>query len=93
MYFLRMEEGKVMSIIRKSALLGAFIVLVGLIGSLGAPSVGATAFVGVGVPAVGWVYYPPPPPYVVYPPYLYPGGFFIGATFGPFYHRHWHHWR
>jgi hypothetical protein len=24
---------------------------------------------------------------------LYPGGFFIGATFGPFHHRHWHHWR
>jgi hypothetical protein len=30
---------------------------------------------------------------VVYPPYMYPGGLFIGATFGPFHHRHWHHWR
>jgi hypothetical protein len=82
-----------MSIIRRNALLGAFTVLVGLMSSLGAPSVGAAIFVGVGVPAVGWVYYPPPPPYVVYPPYFYPGGFFIGATFGPFHHRHWHHWR
>jgi hypothetical protein len=30
---------------------------------------------------------------VVYPPYMYPGDLFIGATFGPFHHRHWHHWR
>ena len=75
-----------MSVIRRSSLLGAFTVLV----SLGAPAVEAAIFVGVGVPAVGWVYYPPPPPYVVY---LYPGGFFIGTTFGPFHHRHWHHWR
>jgi hypothetical protein len=78
-----------MSVIRRSSLLGAFTVLV----SLGAPAVEAAIFVGVGVPAVDWVYYPPPPPYVVYPPYLYPGGFFIGTTFGPFHHRHWHHWR
>ena len=82
-----------MSIIRRSSLLGAFSALIGLMSSLGAPSAEAAIFVGVGVPAVGWVYYPPPPPYVVYPPYLYPGGFFIGATFGPFHHRHWHHWR
>jgi hypothetical protein len=78
-----------MSVIRRSSLLGAFTVLV----SLGAPAVEAAIFVEVGVPAVGWVYYPPPPPYVVYPPYLYPGGIFIGTTFGPFHHRHWHHWR
>jgi hypothetical protein len=30
---------------------------------------------------------------VVYPPYGYPGGFFVGYTFGPYGHRHWHHWR
>jgi hypothetical protein len=38
-----------MSIIRRNALLGAFTVLVGLMSSLGAPSVGAAIFVGVGV--------------------------------------------
>jgi hypothetical protein len=53
----------------------------------------AAVVVGVGVPAPVWVYYPPPPPYVVYPPYLYPGTFFIGTTFGPNHYRHWHHWR
>ena len=82
-----------MPIIRRSPLLGAFTGLVSLVSLLGTPPVEAAMFVGVGVPAIGLVYYPPPPPYVVYPPYLYPGGFFIGATFGPFYQRHWHHWR
>jgi hypothetical protein len=82
-----------MSVLSKNPLLGALAVLVFLVSLFGAPPVQAAIVVGVGVPAPVWVYYPPPPPYVVYPPYMYPGGFFIGATFGPFHHRHWHHWR
>jgi hypothetical protein len=82
-----------MSVLSKNPLLGALAVLVCLVSLFGAPPVQAAIVVGVGVPAPVWVYYPPPPPYVVYPPYMYPGGFFIGATFGPFHHRHWHHWR
>jgi hypothetical protein len=79
-----------MSILFRSRSLGALAVLVSL---FGAPPAQAAIVVGVGVPAPVWVYYPPPPPYVVYPPYIYPGGFFIGTTFGPFHYRHWHHWR
>jgi hypothetical protein len=82
-----------MSIFSRNFLLGALSVLVSLVSLCGAPPVQAAIVVGVGAPAPVWVYYPPPPPYVVYPPYLYPGGFFIGTTFGPFHHRHWHHWR
>jgi hypothetical protein len=82
-----------MSFIPRSALLRTLAALFSLVTLLGAQRAQAAVAVGVGVPAPVWVYYPPPPPYVVFPPYLYPGGFFIGATFGPFRQRHWHHWR
>jgi hypothetical protein len=82
-----------MSVLRRSALLGTLASLVHLASLPGTSPVEAAIVVGVGAAAPVWVYYPPPPPYVVYPPYLYPGGVFIGATFGPYIHRHWHHWR
>jgi hypothetical protein len=82
-----------MSVLRRSAWLGTLASLVHLASLPGTSPVEAAIVVGVGAPAPVWVYYPPPPPYVVYPPYLYPGGVFIGATFGPYIHRHWHHWR
>jgi hypothetical protein len=66
--------------------------------TLAAAPAEARVFVGVGIPFPGaFGYYAAPPYYAYpygypygYPAYGYPGGVFIGGTFGP--HRHHHHW-
>jgi hypothetical protein len=80
--------------------LAVVLVTVLSLGSLTLTSTPAQArvFVGVGIP--GWDYYAPTPyygyGYYGYPAYGYrygyPGGFFIGGTFGP-HHHYYPHWR
>jgi uncharacterized membrane protein len=75
--------------------LAVVLVTVLSLGSLTLASTPAEArvFVGVGIPFSGWGYYAPAPYYYGYPAYGYPGGFFIGGTFGPHHHYYHHHWR
>jgi hypothetical protein len=80
--------------------LGVVLVTVLSLGTMTLRSTPAEAriFVGVGIPYSGWGYYAPAPyygygyGYPAYGYYGYPGGFFIGGTFGP-HHRYYHHWR
>ena len=81
--------------------LGAVLIAALSLGAVTIPYTSAQArvFVGVGIPFPGaWGYYAPAPyygyaygyPYYYgWPSYGYPGGVFIGGTFGP----HHHHWR